>query len=1723
MASDVYGAEFSPNGKYIYCTTYYGDCEISQYDIANGTFTFPFSYAGGASAGGLKLGPDGKLYVKREGQYMGVIANPNAPLTSSGYTQDGFNLGVFSDGITFSTGLTPPAICPSGLNEAPIPANDSMTVFLNGPAVCLSVMRNDTDPNPGDSLNIVNVFFSDAADANKLDILFQQGDSTVCIMAKPAAQPGDVVRLIYTVRDDANPIRLCSDATVTVRFANYPDNVSEADCYVDPPASAWSFKELDRSTQAVNTLGMTHAGDIDDDGHVEILAMASSSGGYDNVSTLYAFDDNLDVKYTIDLGAGVNVISNAISIADVDKDGKAEIFACSADGYLRKYSFNGTNFVADGSVQHTTNSDYYYCQPMIADFDGNGVPEILVLDKIYDAQTLTLLVDGAMKGVSDLGLGSGHVTTYGSATNKNNSMISIGDIDNDGLPELLAGATAYKINITNTSGIAGNTFTIHKQANTTGHAEVGDGATVIADMDLDGYLDVIVSRRTTGNKAAIFIWNPRTGEVMNTNVYEDLFVYPASSNYGPWGPSVPFVGDIDGDGKPEIVVVSHNTGTTAQTSTSGRVTALDFDNGLIAEKWKIENSDYSAATGITLFDFNQDGAGELVYRDITHLHILNGIDGSPMITPIVCSSPTGAEYPIVVDYNNDGAAEIIITGGTTTGTFNPPVAGYLWAYGSAGTKWAPARKVWNQYMYNVVNINEDLTVPAIQMNPSMVFAGKDHILGTADDVRPYNNFLQQQTALSKYGTPMWLAINAQIAGNATEYYDAAGDSLTITLQIHNAGDAAIQPPFHVSAYKNEILPDSIIATDSLMAFVYPDSTAEIHVIIRNVTSLLPIDSIKIQLNDNGTTLMQQSECDYTTNVVITPLSEILMAQNDYATTLTTTPVKVNALSNDSIPNGCTPTLSVTSATLYGGTATLVNDSVQYAAAAGFVGFDIVTYSIACNGDTSTAQVVVLVLNPLSLKYIACADAVVTMGFYPPKGVTYYWYDAQTGGNLVKTEASDTIERLKNNNALQTWWVEPTFGGITFPRYRVDLELSNDCGITNPTGCAATGTVIWKEDFDNYDDGLNPASPSYSTEALAAGMTTYNFYSAPVSVEGAYALTKDAGNPADPSLAYLQNFRDDHTHPNNPDKGRFFMINGAGTHDQLYKQTVNGLCKDTKLYFSFWAKGFDALLKWRIFSSDDNSTLATFVLSELPNASQPPSWKQYGFTFSVPEGVSSVYFDIFNDCIKLGGNDFAIDDIEVRFCIPGVTLAQPTETDTTLCEGNGFELEGSYTDDGTFGNNLVYRWEHNSTADFNNPANWMPITGTEGASNTGSASSVYTVNSAAVSHSGYYRLAIANAANINNYSCRAMSDIVSVKVLETVVSGTVGADQTICHHSTPAQLTSTAATGGSVALTYQWQQSADNGSTWTNVSSGTSGTLPDYTPPSLTQTTQYRLITTGGAFPCEADTSNVVTITVLSPLAGGIIGTSSTYCYKPVTPNIHLGTNLPSGGSEVYRYQWQNSVNGNDWNDIAGDSSVSTHTISGVTQTMQYRRVVVDSLCGTAYSDTVTVYLFPSISSAETELCVRGSTPKLSPATGGTWTSSNPAIAEINDNMVTGISAGEAYLVYTLLSSSCSDSIKITVKDFPTAPEITGRSAVCIGDTIHLSNAVPNGIWTIGNYKPKVRIEDPNANPVTIHGETEGFTYVTYTVFNGVCETRKTFRLKVVPNEAPTIIIGIERK
>ncbi|MBQ1647752.1 MAG: VCBS repeat-containing protein, partial [Bacteroidales bacterium] len=214
----------------------------------------------------------------------------------------------------------------------------------------------------------------------------------------------------------------------------------------------------------------------------------------------------------------------------------------------------------------------------------------------------------------------------------------------------------------------------------------------------------------------------------------------------------PLIGNIDDDPHPEIVFLEKQESWQPMYIYCWRYTT---PTGLTTV-WQHQHDDSSGQTGITLFDFNQDDIMELVYRDSENLRIINGsgkshITGNDTIRPYniyarMMAAGTGCEYPIVADVNGDGSAEIVVSG-MLDQYANLPGVGGLHMFGNPG-KWAPARPVWNQYMYHVTNVNEDLTIPTYCFDKATVFTGSD---GTIR--RPYNNFLQQAGYITPQGEP----------------------------------------------------------------------------------------------------------------------------------------------------------------------------------------------------------------------------------------------------------------------------------------------------------------------------------------------------------------------------------------------------------------------------------------------------------------------------------------------------------------------------------------------------------------------------------------------------------------------------------------------------------------------------------------------------------------------------------------------------------------------------------------------------------------------------------------------------------------------------------------------------------------------------------------------------------------------------------------------------------
>ncbi|MGE0444161.1 MAG: Ig-like domain-containing protein, partial [Vicinamibacterales bacterium] len=118
-------------------------------------------------------------------------------------------------------------------------------------------------------------------------------------------------------------------------------------------------------------------------------------------------------------------------------------------------------------------------------------------------------------------------------------------------------------------------------------------------------------------------------------------------------------------------------------------------------------------------------------------------------------------------------------------------------------------------------------------------------------------------------------------------------------------------------------------------------------------------------------------------VTVLPRNDGPIATDDAVTTLEDTPVVINALGNDTHPDGASTTLvSVSPSVTAQGAASIVNQAVVFTPAANFFGTVTLTYTVADpDGDTDTA-IITIAVTPVNDPPIAADDAATTTSTTP---------------------------------------------------------------------------------------------------------------------------------------------------------------------------------------------------------------------------------------------------------------------------------------------------------------------------------------------------------------------------------------------------------------------------------------------------------------------------------------------------------------------------------------------------------------------------------------------------------------------------------------------------------------------------------------------------------------------------------------------------------------------
>ncbi len=377
------------------------------------------------------------------------------------------------------------------------------------------------------------------------------------------------------------------------------------------------------------------------------------------------------------------------------------------------------------------------------------------------------------------------------------------------------------------------------------------------------------------------------------------------------------------------------------------------------------------------------------------------------------------------------------------------------------------------------------------------------------------------------------------------------------------------------------------------------------------------------------------------------------------------------------------------------------------------------------------------------------------------------------------------------------------------------------------------------------------------------------------------------------------------------------------------------------------------------------------------------------------------------------------------------------------------------------------------------------------------------------------------------NCRSEAETITVTVQPSITGNVISADQTICQGGTLNDIIQSGSlNGGNSAFTYGWEQSSDNGATWTTVSGATTSSL---TPSAAAGTMKYRRMVNSGE--CTS-TSNVVTITVHPALTNLAVNSAQTIC-EGTAPAL-LDGQAAAGGTGAYTYEWMSSADGTNWTTIGGATG-EDYQPGALTANTYYRRKVTSGPCS-EFSASVLITVDPKPNGTLTPSTVCKYDPASVGFTSSAGTAPYTVVLTISgpggySNTITQSVSSTATIPvlpanstagsYTVTFTSITDSkgcvrnsgltnTTITVNPEP-AVTVTPDASICAGGNTTLTA----GGATTYSWSPATGLSSPTGATVTA-SPSATTTYTVTGTSNG-CTATATVTVTVNPVPAkPTV-------
>ena len=360
-------------------------------------------------------------------------------------------------------------------------------------------------------------------------------------------------------------------------------------------AASYSTKNFLTIEQSFATV----VADINGDGIPDLVSLVGS-GGTTGFAVSAGVNSTKSFSYASGTGFGNSGnYRTGIAVADIDGDGKPDVILFAADQgvtiYLNASTTTNINFAAGININAGASAI------AIADVDGDGKPDIAV----STTNGVILLLNASTPGTVSFS----EQTFVETGTTP--TAVQLRDMDGDGKADLITSAaggdSTYAFIYLNQSVVGGFAFSeVYFENLGAGSLNLGG----IADMDGDGKPDIL---STAGGSLTI----DRNTAIPGSLSFSPGMAFPISAGAGIMTQNIA-IGDIDGDGKPDVV--ADIIGSTAPILSQEVILLNASTSGNINMKAPLALTADPNPLHVTVADLDGDGKPEILFDRVDDIN-----------------------------------------------------------------------------------------------------------------------------------------------------------------------------------------------------------------------------------------------------------------------------------------------------------------------------------------------------------------------------------------------------------------------------------------------------------------------------------------------------------------------------------------------------------------------------------------------------------------------------------------------------------------------------------------------------------------------------------------------------------------------------------------------------------------------------------------------------------------------------------------------------------------------------------------------------------------------------------------------------------------------------------------------------------------------------------------------------------------------------------------------